>query len=99
MIARSIVLTEALLEAGQQLRVESFFWILSNMYWTVATAIFFLLLCKYILLNSVLEKTEGKDPKDIHAGEKFGVCSFYVIFIKIIAKKVCFAGIYLVISM
>ena len=30
---------------------------------------------------------EGKDPRDIHAGEKFGVCSFCVIVIKFIAKK------------
>ena len=41
---------------------------------------------------------EGKDPRDIHAGEKFGVCSFCVIVIKFIAKKVCLSGIYLIFS-
>ena len=40
---------------------------------------FILNLHEYILLTSVLEKTEGKEPRDIHAGQKFGVCSFCLI--------------------
>ena len=40
---------------------------------------FTLYLHEYILLTSVLEKAEGKEPRDIHAGQKFGVCTFYLI--------------------